>query len=94
MGEREEELYIQRAPVRAELIRQPEPGTWQVRREDHGDFCFCAPPAFGPEGGDRADSGSRMEDSRARARGCAVDPCCRRAWSAQLGRADQRRELG
>jgi hypothetical protein len=27
MGEGEEELYIQRAPVRAELIRQPEPGT-------------------------------------------------------------------
>jgi hypothetical protein len=42
MGEGEE-LYIQHAPVRAELIRQPEPGTSQVRREDHGDFCFCAP---------------------------------------------------
>jgi hypothetical protein len=38
--------------------------------------------------------GPRMEDSRARARGCAVDPGCRRAWSAQLGRADQKRELG
>jgi hypothetical protein len=38
MGEGEEELYIQRAPVRAELICQPEPGISQVRREDHGDF--------------------------------------------------------
>ena len=56
MGEGEEELYIQRAPVRAELICQPEPGISQVRREDHGDFCFCAPPAFGPEEGDRADN--------------------------------------
>ena len=43
MGEGEEELYIQRAPARAELIRQPESGTSQVGREDLGDFCFSAP---------------------------------------------------
>ena len=42
MGEGEEELYIQRAPVRAELICQPEPGISQVRREDRDD-CYGPP---------------------------------------------------
>ena len=55
MGEGEEELYIQRAPARAELIRQPEPGTSQVGREDLGDFCFCA-PSVRTRGRDRADN--------------------------------------
>jgi hypothetical protein len=50
----ERALYPMRTHPRR-LLRQPEPGTSQVGREDHG-FSVFAPPAFGPEEGDRADN--------------------------------------
>jgi hypothetical protein len=50
MGEGEEELYIQRAPACAELIRQPESGTSQVGREDLGDRADNVGPPVGVQG--------------------------------------------